>query len=73
MCADYKVHVNDKFSTEAYPHPCIETIFSKVSGAKFFAKIDLSNAYWEIPLDEKSQNVCTVNTTGGLFRVTRLQ
>ena len=72
-CADYKVHVNDKISTEAYPLLCIETIFSKVSGAKFFAKIDLSNAYWQIPLDEKSQYVCTVNTTRGLFRVTRLQ
>ena len=45
----------------------------KVSGAKFFAKIDLSNAYWQIPLDEKSQCVCTVNTTRSLFRVTRLQ
>ena len=73
MCADYKVHVNVKISTEAYPLPCIETIFSKVSGAKFSAKIDLSNAHWQIPLDEKSQNVCTVNTTRGLFRVTRLQ
>ena len=51
MCADYKVHVNDKISTEAYPLPCIETIFSKVSGAKFFAKCDLSNAHWQIPLD----------------------
>ena len=39
MCADYKVHVIDRISTEAYPLPCIETIFSKVSGAKFFAKI----------------------------------
>ena len=73
MCADYKVHVNDKISTEAYTLPCIETIFSKVSGAKLFAKIDLSNAYWQSPLDEKSQNMCTVNTTRGLFRVTRLQ
>ena len=73
MCADYKVLVNDKISTEAYPLPCNETFFSKVSGAKFIAKIDLSNAYWQIPPDEKSQYVCTVNTTRGLFRVTQLQ
>ena len=57
MYADYKVHVNDKISTEAYPLPCFETIFSKVSGAKFFAKIDISNAYWQIPLDENC-NMC---------------
>ena len=73
MFADYKVHVNEKTSTEAYLLPCIGTNFSKVSAAKFFAKSDLSNAYWHIPLDEKSQFVCTVNTTRGIFRVTRLQ
>ena len=43
-----------------------------MSGAELFANIDLSNAYWQILLVEKSQ-VCTVNTTRGLFRVTRLQ
>ena len=62
MCADYKVYVNDKISAEAYPLSC-RAIFSKMSGAKYFAKIDLSNAYWQIPLDEKLQYVCTVNTT----------
>ena len=73
VSADFKIHVNDKINTEAYPLPCIETIFSRVSGAKPFGKIDLSNAYWQIPIDEDSQEVCTVNTTKGLFRVTRLQ
>ena len=65
--------MNDRINTEAYPLPCIETILSKVSGAKLFAKNDLSNAYWQTSLDENSQEVCTVNTTRGLFRVTRLQ
>ena len=39
--ADYKVHVKDKNNTEAYPLHSSETIFSKVSGAKFYAKYDL--------------------------------
>ena len=72
MCAEYKVQVNDKNITEAHPLPCFETIFSKVTGANFFMKIYLSNSYWQIPLDENSQ-VCTLNITRGLFRVTRLQ
>ena len=76
-CAAYKEHVYDKISTEAYhvlyPLPCNETIFSKVSGDKFYAKIYLSNAYWQISLDEKSQHVFTVKTTRGLYRATRLQ
>ena len=73
MCADNKVHINNKISTEAYTLRCIEANFSKVSGAKFFAKIDLSKGYWQIPLNEKMQYVCAVNTTRGLFRVTPLQ
>ena len=56
-----------KNNSEVYLLPCIETNFPKVSGAKFYAKIDLSNAYWQIPLYEKSQHVCTVNTTRGDF------
>ena len=73
MCADYKVHVNNKIQTEAYLIPSIETIFQKISGAKCFAKIDLSNAYWQIALDAESQHICVVNTTRGMFKITRLQ
>ena len=72
MFAEYKVDVNDKINTEAYPLPCIETIFSKVSAAKYFAKDGLTNAHWQVTLDEKSQEVCTVNITRGLY-VNRLQ
>ena len=41
MCDDFIIHVYDKISTEAYPLLCIDTNFSKVSGAKIVAKIDL--------------------------------
>ena len=73
MCPDYKVHVNKKICTEAYPLPEMETMFEKLHGAKFFAKIDLSDAYWQIELEEDAQQLCAINTTSGLFYVTRLQ
>ena len=72
ICTDYKVRVCDKINTEAYPLLCIETIFSKLTGANL-EKIDLSNAYWQFPLDEKSLHLFTLNTKRRLFRVTRLQ
>ena len=72
MCADFEVQVINEMYTGVYPLPCIETFFSKIADAKFFAKIDLANAYWQSALDEKSQNVFTVNRTRGLFRDTRL-
>ena len=63
LCADYKLHVINKNNTEAYPLPCFQTFFSKTTGPKHFAKIDLLYAYWETALNAKSQEVCTVNTT----------
>ena len=73
MWTNYKVHVIDKNNIEAYPLPCIEKTFSKISGAEYFVKIDLSSAYWQIALEEESQEVSTTHTTWGFFRVTRLQ
>eukprot|EP00733_Pompholyxophrys_punicea_P000677 Pompholyxophrys_punicea_v1_NODE_227_length_2683_cov_13.396650.p6 type:complete len:102 gc:universal NODE_227_length_2683_cov_13.396650:1724-1419(-) len=53
--------------------PNIETRFKNMHGAKYFAKIDLKSAYWQIELDQESQEICNINTSKGLYRVTRLQ
>ncbi len=52
--------------------PTIEEIFSKLAGSTLFCKIDLSQAFQQLMLDEQSQELVTVNTSKGLFRVTRL-
>ena len=72
MCADFKVHLNRCLESDSYPMPAIETIFSGMSNAKVFAKIDLKEAYWQIPLDQRSRELCTINTSKGLFHMTRL-
>lgn len=72
MCADFSIHVNDSIKSDAYPLPCIETIFSGLSGSKFYAKLDLREAYWQIPIDQRSQELCTINTSNGLYRMMRL-
>ena len=57
-CLHYNVNVNAKVNIKSYTLPGIETLLSKISGAKYFAKIDLAIAYWQIALDEKSQEIC---------------
>ena len=46
---------------------------SKIPGAKCFAKTGRSNAYSQMALDEKSQELSTVKTTRQLFLVTLQQ
>ena len=48
-----------------------ETIFHNLHGASYFGKIDLSDAYYQIELDEDPK-ICTINTSQGLFKMCRL-
>ena len=73
LCADYKVHLNPRINKYAYPTPHAESIMTGLDSAKFFSRLDLKHAYWQIALDEESSKICAINTTGGLFRVNRLQ
>ena len=57
---------------EDYPIPDIETIFHNLHGASYFGKIDLSDAYYHIELDDDAKEKCTINTSQGLFKTCRL-
>jgi hypothetical protein len=72
MCVDFKQHINVCIKSDAYPLPAMETIFAGMENAQAFAKLDLKEAYWQIPLDRASREICTINTTKGLYQMTRL-
>ena len=57
---------------DQYPIPKIEDLFASLSGGKKFTKLDLSHAYQQVPLDEASQPMVTINTHKGLFKYNRL-
>lgn len=73
MCADYKVHLNRRIKTDAFPTPSTEKIFSKLKNAKKFAKLDLKSAYWQIKLNDSARELGVINTSKGLYYVNRLQ
>lgn len=72
ICGDFKVSVNQKLLINQYPLPKIENIFANLNGGKLFSKIDFSEAYLQIELDEISKKICTINTSKGLFIFNRL-
>ena len=64
--------VNPVCKLDRYPIPKIEDLFATLRGGKVFSKLDLSQAYQQIPLDEESKKFVVINTQKGLFRYTRL-
>ena len=72
ICGDYKLTINRAAPTETYPLPVIDELLANLAGGEFFSKLDMSNAYLQLPLDETSQQYVTVNTHKGLFKYNRL-
>ena len=47
-------------------------MLASLSGGVTFSKLDLSNAYQRVVLDEQSMKYTVINTQSGLFEFTRL-
>ena len=71
ICADFK-ELNKQIECDQYPLPRIDELLSSVGSGKVFSKIDLQNAYLQIPVDEKSQEFLVISTHKGLFKYKRL-
>ena len=72
ICGDYKVTVNQESRLEQYPIPRLEDLLVKLGSGSVFSKLDMSHAYNQLVLDEEAQNVLTLTTHKGLFKVKRL-
>ena len=69
ICGDYKLTVNQAAKPDSYPLPKINDLFASLAGGETFSKL---NAYLQIPLDEASQKLVTINTHKGLYKYNRL-
>ena len=72
ICGDYKVTVNQDLDVDQYPLPKPEELFTSLAGGQHFSKLDLSQAYQQLLLDEDSKRYTTINTHKGLYQYTRL-
>ena len=55
-----------------YPLPRAEYIFATLAEGKCFSKLDLTNAYLQMLLEEESCKFVTINTSKGLYQYIRL-
>ena len=52
--------------------PTAKEIFSQMSGASYFSKLDASSGYWQIKVDEQSSNLLTFGTPSGRYPLKHL-
>lgn len=67
VCGDYRVTINPILRRHAELTPEPEDLFSRMRDATIFSKIDLENAFLQLPLDDQSKELTTINTSFGLY------
>ena len=71
MCCDYRM-LNSRTIRDAYSLPKIEDLLLTLSGAKYFASMDLCKAYYQVPMSERASKLSAFTTVFGNFEWARL-
>ena len=57
---------------DQYPIPLIDELFTRLNKGQRFTKLDLSDAYLQLELDDHSKELTVINTPFGLFCYDRM-
>lgn len=66
MCVDYR-KINEICKTDKEPIPRIDGILDQLSQARIFSTLDITSAYWNIALEEKSKEKLAFTCNFGLY------
>uniref|UniRef100_A0A914WHS6 Reverse transcriptase domain-containing protein n=1 Tax=Plectus sambesii TaxID=2011161 RepID=A0A914WHS6_9BILA len=72
LCANFLISLNDSLDIHQYLLPHLADLFHHLNGRKIFSKIDFSDAYLQLKLDNKSKKIVVISTHKGLFQYNRL-
>ena len=68
LCLDPR-DLNKAILREHFSIPTLDDIIHSFHGKKFFTVIDMSQGFYQVPLDEASSLICTFNTPFGRYRM----
>ena len=71
ICVDMRA-ANTAIKRVRHPIPTVKDITQELNNAKVFSKLDLAQAYHQIPLSQDCQHITTFSTHCGLYRYCRL-
>ena len=69
---DYKSTVDPQLHVDQHPIPRVDELFTKLQGGQHFSKLDMSDPYLQVELDDATKKLFVVNTHKGLFQYNRL-
>ncbi|XP_052895692.1 uncharacterized protein K02A2.6-like [Anopheles moucheti] len=72
ICGDYSTGLNAALQPHEYPLPLPDDIFAKLAHCKIFSKIDLSDAFLQVEIEESCRTLLAINTHRGLYLYNRL-
>lgn len=72
VCADFSTRLNAVLKDYHYPLPTSEEIFNKLNGGKVFSKMDLREAYLQIPVEAECSKLPCINIHRELYKFERL-
>ena len=72
LCADFKVSISKYIDPQQHPIPSPTDLLSTLSGGQLFTKLDLRQAYTQLPLSSESQKYCVISTHRCLYAYTHL-
>ncbi|XP_032075671.1 uncharacterized protein K02A2.6-like, partial [Thamnophis elegans] len=73
ICADYKSTINLALQANPYPVPVVQHLLHSLGQGCIFAKLDMAQAYQQLPVDDDAAAAQTIVTHRGAFRCRRLQ
>jgi len=71
LCVDYSTGINDALQLHQHPLPVTEDIFATPNGDRVFSRIDISDSYLQVELDDDSKRLCNINTHRGVYEYQR--
>ena len=72
ICGDYKVTLNPLLENKVSTTSNIDDLLMQISKSKIFTRLDLANAYLQIPLSAESIKLTTLTTPFGMYAHTCL-
>ena len=69
---DFKLSVNRIIDPQQYPMPRIDELLQSMANGERYSKIDLSDAYLQVEVDDNWKQYLVITTHRGLYRYNRL-